>query len=239
MSGTSPAPHLFPDRRSAGLELAEALEPHMAEHPLVLALPRGGVPVAFEVARKLRSELDILLVGRIGAPGYTELGLGAAIDGADPQFVVNEKVIRQVSPPDGWLETEMERQLLQLEQSRQQYSDERPVSVAGRCVILVDDGIDSGASVRAALKGLSKAGPEQLILAVPVAPRGVVEDLRALVDELVCLAMPEPFGSISRHYANFAETTDQEITDLLTEARGTPHQVPPGPTAGWSPDSGT
>lgn len=221
MPGTRHAPHLFLDRRSAGLALAEALVPHAAERPLVLALPRGGVPVAFEVARTLRTELDILLVRRIGAPGYTGLGLGAVIDGADPQFVVNEEVMRQIRPPDGWFETEMQRQLLELEQARRLYCSERPASVSGRCVILVDDGIDTGASVRAALKGLAKAAPERLILAVPVAPREIVADLQPLVDELVCLAMPEPFGSVGRHYADFADTTDQEVADLLMEARGT------------------
>ena len=130
-----------------------------------------------------------------------------------------EELVRQVSPPEGWLETEMQRQRLELEQERQRYGDEQPVSVTSRCVILVDDGIDNGASLRAALKGLAKAAPARLILAVPVAPRDVVEDLQPLVDELVCLAMPEPFGSVVRHYADFAETTDREVADLLRAAR--------------------
>ncbi|GAB3373556.1 phosphoribosyltransferase [Azotobacter armeniacus] len=219
MHGTSHAPHLFLDRRSAGLELAEALTPHAADRPLVLALPRGGVPVAFEVARTLRAELDILLVRRIGAPGHSGLALGAVIDGANPQFVVNEKVMHQVRPPSGWFEAEMQRQLQELERARRLYCSEPPVPVASRCVILVDDGVDTGGSVRAALKGLAKSAPGRLILAVPVAPREIVKDLQPLVDELVCLAMPEPFGSIRQHYADFNETTDQEVVDLLAEAR--------------------
>ncbi|AJE20997.1 MAG: phosphoribosyltransferase [Pseudomonadales bacterium GWC1_66_9] len=219
MHATSHAPHLFLDRRSAGLELAEALMPHVAERPLVLALPRGGVPVAFEVARTLRAELDILLVRRIGAPGHSGLALGAVIDGANPQFVVNEELMRQVRPPSGWFEEEVQRQLQELERARRLYCSEPPPPVAGRCVILVDDGIDTGSSVRAALKGLAKSAPGQLILAVPVAPREVVKDLQPLVDELVCLAMPEPFGAIWRHYGDFGETSDQEVVDLLAEAR--------------------
>ncbi|WP_349573416.1 phosphoribosyltransferase [Azotobacter salinestris] len=219
MHGTSHASHLFLDRRSAGLELAEALMPRAADRPLVLALPRGGVPVAFEVARMLHTELDILLVRRIGAPGHSGLALGAVIDGANPQFVVNEEVMRQVRPPSGWFEQEMQRQLQELERARRLYCSEPPIPVAGRCVILVDDGIDTGSSVRAALKGLAKSAPAQLILAVPVAPREVAKDLQLLVDELVCLAMPEPFGSIAQHYGDFAETTDQEVVGLLAEAR--------------------
>ncbi|ACO78142.1 Phosphoribosyltransferase [Azotobacter vinelandii CA] len=219
MHGIRRAPHLFLDRRSAGLELAEALMPHAAERPLVLALPRGGVPVAFEAARMLHAELDILLVRRIGAPGHSGLALGAVIDGAHPQFVVNEEVMRQVRPPAGWFEAEMQRQSQELERARQLYCREPPVPVADRCVILVDDGIDTGSSVRAALKGLAKSAPGQLILAVPVAPRAVAQDLQPLVDELVCLAMPEPFDSIARHYGDFDETTDREVADLLAEAR--------------------
>ncbi|MFD1691325.1 phosphoribosyltransferase family protein [Azotobacter chroococcum] len=124
----------------------------------MLALPRGGVPVAFEVARTLRAELDILLVRRIVAPGHSGLALGAVIDGANPQFVVNEEVVRQVRPPSGWFELEMQRQLLELECARRLYCSEPP-PVTGRCVILVDDGIDTGSSVRAALKGLAKSAP--------------------------------------------------------------------------------
>lgn len=219
MHGTSHTPYLFLDRLSAGLELAEALTPHVADRPLVLALPRGGVPVAFEVARMLRAELDILLVRRIGAPGHSGLALGAVIDGANPQFVINEKVMRQVRPPPGWFEAEMQRQLQELERVRRLYCSEPPIPVVGRCVILVDDGVDTGSSVRASLKGLAKSAPEQLILAVPIGPQETVKDLQPLVDELVCLAMPEPFGSIRQHYADFRETTDQEVAELLAQAR--------------------
>ncbi len=219
MRDSSPTPHLFLDRRSAGRALAEALASHDGENLLVLALPRGGVPVGFEVARALRAELDILLVRRLAAPGSSGLALGAVIDGAEPQFVVNQRVLSQVNPPAGWFETEMQRQLLELEQARRLYRRERPAPVAGRRVILVDDGIDSGASIRAALKGLARAATERLILAVPLAPRAVIEELQAQVDETICLAMPEPFGSVAQHYADFGETTETEVAGLLAEAR--------------------
>lgn len=220
MPRTGPVPHLFRDRRSAGLELAEALAAHAERHPLVLALPRGGVPVAFEIARELPAQLDLLLVRKIGAPGYEALGLGAVIDGAHPQFVINEEVMRQVRPPAGWLEEEMQRQLQELERRRRLYCGDRPAPESReRCVILVDDGIATDGSVRAALKGLAKAGPQQMILAVPVAPREVVEDLKSLVDEVVCLAMPDPFISVGRHYAEFPQLEDQEVIDLLAEAQ--------------------
>ncbi|PAU64523.1 phosphoribosyltransferase [Pseudomonas sp. PIC25] len=220
MRAPARSPHLFPDRHSAGLELAEALAPYAADHPLVLALPRGGVPVAYEIARILKAPLDLVLVRKIGAPGYEELGLGAVIDGADPQWVLNEEVMRQVHPPEGWFEAEMQRQLVELERRRRLYCGDRPApNVGGHVVIVVDDGIATGGTVRAVLKGLAKAGPSQLVLAVPVGPRDVIEDLRSQVDELVCLAMPEPFIAVGHHYADFAQTTDDEVIALLARSR--------------------
>ncbi|MFC2974270.1 phosphoribosyltransferase [Azotobacter bryophylli] len=220
MPGNGPLPHRFRDRRSAGLELAEALAPHAEEHPLVLAQPPGGIPVAFEVARQLEADLDLLLVRRIGAPGYQSLSIGALVYGADPQLVLNREVMRQLHPPAGWLEVQTQRQLRELEQCRQLYCGERPVPEAkDRCVILIDDGIAHGGSLRAALRGLAKAGPQHLVLAVPVAPRAVIEDLRQLADEAICLAMPDPFVSVGQHYAEFPETSEQEAIDLLAEAQ--------------------
>lgn len=211
----------FLDRRDAGRQLAAALAHHAAEQPLVLALPRGGVPVAYEVAEALDAPLDLVLVRKIGAPGYEELGLGAVIDGADPQYVVNEQLMRQVAPPPQWFEEEMQRQLVELERRRKLYCGDRPAPrVSGRCVILVDDGIATGGTVRAALKGLGKAGPRKLVLAVPVGPREVIEELRSQVDELVCLRTPQPFVAVGRHYADFSQTEDQEVIDLLARQGG-------------------
>lgn len=225
-----PQPTLFKDRRHAGRELAQALGHLRDEQPLVLALPRGGVPVAFEVAKALHATLDLVLVRKIGAPGNEELALGAVIDGADPQWVANPELIRQLDPPRPWFEQEMQRQLKELERRRQHYCGERPAPrVANRCVILVDDGIATGASMRAALKGLAKAGATKRVVAVPLAPRDVLETLRGEVDEVVCLASPEPFIGVGRHYEDFAQTGDAEVVKLLDQSL----------TFGQVPGSGT
>ncbi len=216
MRAFMPEAHLFRDRSHAGQELAEALH-HLADrHPLVLTLPRGGVPVAFEVARVLGAPLDLVLVRKIGAPGNEELALGAVIDGAEPKWVINQELLNQIAPPPNWFEEEMQRQLSELERRRQRYCGNRPAPHIGdRCVILIDDGVATGATVRAALKGLKQSKPSRIVLAVPVGPRAEMEMLRSEVDELVCLAMPEPFIGVGCHYGNFDQTSDEQVIDLL------------------------
>jgi len=226
---------LFRDRAQAGQELAEALAHLAGEAPLVLALPRGGVPVAYEVARALKAPLDLILVRKIGAPGNEELALGAVIDGANPQYVVNQGILRQINPPPSWFPEEMHRQLKELERRRQHYCGDRPApSVAGRCVIVIDDGIATGATVRAALKGLRLAAPRRMVLAVPVGPRDEIEALQQEVDELVCLAMPEPFNGVGQHYADFEQTSDEQVVELLqrAEAFGPPQAQATGAGGG-------
>lgn len=214
-----PQTHLFRDRSHAGQELAEALH-HLADlDPLVLALPRGGVPVAFEVARALGAPLDLVLVRKIGAPGNEELALGAVIDGAEPKWVINQELFNQIAPPPNWFEEEMQRQLSELERRRQRYCGDRPAPhISDRCVILIDDGVATGATVRAALKGLKQSNPSRIVLAVPVGPREEIEMMRSEVDELVCLAMPEPFIGVGRHYGDFDQTSDEQVIDLLARA---------------------
>ncbi|MFC3607451.1 phosphoribosyltransferase [Stutzerimonas tarimensis] len=212
-------PYLFEDRCHAGRELAEALKHLAVEEPLVLALPRGGVPVAYEIAAALEARLDIALVRKIGAPHNEEMALGAVIDGADPQWVVNSELVRQLSLPSGWFEEEKARQLLELERRRKCYcGDREPPRVVGRCVILVDDGVATGASMRAVLKGLHKAGAARLVTAVPVGARDAIAALRDEVDEMVCLAMPEPFIGVGCHYRDFSQTPDDEVVRLLERA---------------------
>ncbi|MFI8739409.1 phosphoribosyltransferase [Stutzerimonas zhaodongensis] len=216
-----PESQLFRDRTHAGQELAEALQHLAADSPLVLALPRGGVPVAFEVAQRLRAPLDLVLVRKIGAPGNEELALGAVIDGAEPKWVINQELLNQIAPPPSWFEEEMQRQLTELERRRHRYCGERPAPVlTDRCVIVIDDGIATGATVRAALKGLKQSKPSHVVLAVPVGPRDVIEMLKTEVDELVCLAMPEPFIGVGCHYGNFEQTSDEQVVDLLAQAAG-------------------
>src|SRR2546423_796744 len=185
---------LFRNRPDAGRRLAVALAPYRESRPIVLALPRGGVPVGFEVAKALAAPLDVLLVRKIGAPEQEELGLGAVVDGHDPQLVLNEDLVRAVAPPPGYMEAEQHRQLAEIERRRQQYvGDRSPVAVEGRTVIVVDDGIATGATFKAALRGLTRNNPARLVLAVPVAPADRLEELSAECDDVVCLATPEPF----------------------------------------------
>ena len=223
---------IFRDRRDAGRRLAAALAPYRESRPIVLALPRGGVPVGFEVAKALAAPLDVLLVRKIGAPGHEELGLGAVVDGHDPQLVLNEDLVRAVAPPAGYIKAEERRQLAEIERRRQHYvGDRSPIAVEGRTVIVVDDGIATGATVKAALRGLARNRPARLVLAVPVAPADSLEELSAECDELVCLAIPDPFYAVGPHYRNFRQTEDAEVVRLLDEARQWPTGEPSTPAS--------
>jgi len=210
---------LFRDRRDAGRKLAMALGRFAQNAPLVLALPRGGVPVAYEVAHSLHAPLDLLLVRKIGAPGHKEFGIGAVIDGTDPHLVLNEEAVRLVAPSPDYIRAEMHREVAELERRRRAYlGDRHPPDLRGRTVIIVDDGIATGGTMKAALRGARKAGAEKLILAVPVAPREAIEDLRHECDEAICLAMPEPFYAVGNWYANFDQTDDEEVKTLLSHS---------------------
>lgn len=209
----------FTDRRSAGRALAEAIAPLDIDDPLVLALPRGGVPVAYEVARRLKAPLDILLVRKIGAPGHEEYGIGALVDGAAPHVVIDEDIARMVGASPTYIEHEVERQLKELERRRAAYRLGSPISPAGRNIILVDDGIATGGTVKVALHALHKAKAARIVLAVPVAPRSAIDALRELCDEVVCLLMPEPFHAVGAHYEDFGQTSDTEVVELLKSAR--------------------
>jgi putative phosphoribosyl transferase len=218
----------FTDRQEAGQRLAQALAGHARDNPLVLGLPRGGVPVAYEVARALDADLDVLFVRKLGAPGNEELGIGAVIDGANPQMVLNEDIVRQLSPGRAYMESEMARQLQEIERRRREYvGDRKPIEVEKRTVILVDDGIATGGTVRAALKGLRKAHAGKIILAVPVAPAETLRELAKECDEIVCLIAPYPFYAVGVHYADFRQTTDAEVTQLLAAAPRQPLAATP------------
>lgn len=213
----------FADRTQAGRNLARALGRFADEHPIVLALPRGGVPVAYEVARALDAPLDVLLVRKIGVPGHEELALGAVVEGVHPVVVVNDVVAKLAQVPAGYFEQECDRQFEEIERRRERYCGGRPpLDVEGRAVLVVDDGIATGATARAALRGLRQAGARRLVLAIPVAPGEALDALRHECDELVCLETPEPFVAVGLHYDHFDQTSDEEVVRLLGEADADP-----------------
>jgi putative phosphoribosyl transferase len=208
---------VFEDRREAGRQLATALTKYKDKNAIVLALPRGGVPVGYEVARALHAPLDVLLVRKIGAPGHPELGIGAVVDGANPQIVLNEDVVRVVRPSEAYIAAEAAREQGELERRRAAYRGGKPPpDISNRIVIVVDDGIATGGTARAVLKALSKSDAARIVLAMPVAPRETVALLEKEADEVVCLAMPEPFSAVGLHYRDFEQTTDEEVVELLS-----------------------
>jgi putative phosphoribosyl transferase len=217
----------FRDRTDAGRQLGETLAGLTFHDPVVLALPRGGVPVALEIARRLGAPLDLLLVRKIGAPGYSEFGIGAVMDGEPPQRVINSDAVRYTRATDAYIETETQRQLEIIAQRRTLYTAGRkPCVISGRDVIVTDDGIATGSTVRAALKGLRGQNVLSITLAVPVSPPEVARKLEKEVDRLVCLATPDFFSSVGEHYSDFRQLSDEDVIALLAQAhqpeRGTP-----------------
>ncbi len=211
----------FADRTEAGRLLAARLIEKAYEDPVVLALPRGGVPVAIEIAHALHAPMDLVLVRKIGAPGQPELALGAVVDGPSPQLVINEDVRRQIGVGDEEIERAKQNQLAEIDRRRDLYlRDRERIAVKGRTAIVVDDGIATGATVRAALKALRQAEPAKLVLAVPVAPVETVRELEKEVDDCLCLDMPEPFWAVGLHYRNFDAVSDTEVASLMAQSRG-------------------
>jgi predicted phosphoribosyltransferase len=206
----------FRDRIEAGRRLADALAHLKDRRPVVLALPRGGAPVAAEIAAALSAPLDLVLVRKVGLPGQPELAMGAVVDGAEPITVRNEDVIRIAGIDDTLFARVRDRELAEIERRRRLYlGDRRRVDPKGRVVIVVDDGIATGATVKAALRAIRRRGPERLVLAVPVAPPETIAELRREVDEIVCLETPSPFGAIGYFYMDFTQVDDAAVTDAL------------------------
>src|ERR1700736_3113316 len=208
-------PGLFRDRREAGRLLAQKL-PAYANRPdvLVLALPRGGVPVAYEVARALGPPPDVFIVRKLGVPGYEELAMGAVATGG--VRVLNDQIVERLGIPDHLIDAVAARELQELSRRERLYRDGRPPpNVRGRTVILVDDGLATGATMHAAISALRQQEPARIVVAVPTASPETCEAMRAEVDDVVCAITPEPFHAVGLWYQDFSQTTDEEVRDLL------------------------
>jgi putative phosphoribosyl transferase len=219
----------FANRAEAGHALARRLAAMPREgRVVVLALPRGGVPIGAEVARELDAPLDLLLVRKIGAPWQPELAVAAIVDGDPPDIVIDEETSAMTGVDRHYIETQARLELQEIERRRSVYLAGRaPVPVRGATVIVVDDGIATGTTVRAALKALRRRHPARLVLAVPVAPSDTLAELSKEVDEIVCLEQPDPFRAIGLHYVDFHQVGDDEV---LAELEAAHARQPGAPT---------
>jgi putative phosphoribosyl transferase len=206
----------FLDRTDAGLRLAHALAGHADERPVVLALPRGGVPVAAEVANVLHAPLDLVLVRKIGVPFQPELAMGSVVDGPNPLTVRNEDVIRMAGVSQAEFSAIRDHELAEIKRRRDVYLGGRShPDIEGRVAIVIDDGVATGATTRAALRAVRHQNPKRLILAVPVAPTDTLRELRDEADEIVCLEEYEFFGAIGAYYSDFSQVSDAAVTAIL------------------------
>jgi putative phosphoribosyl transferase len=208
----------FRDRAHAGRELANRLRAYRRrENLLVLGLPRGGVPVAFEVARELEAPLDVFVVRKLGLPGQEELAMGAIASGG--VRVVNDEVVSALGVDDKTIARVAAVEGAELERRERLYRGKRgPLDVGGRTVMLIDDGLATGSTMRAAALAVRAQGPARLVVAVPVAAKDACEKIRPQVDDVVCLLTPDPFAAIGFWYEDFAPTSDEEIRELLARS---------------------
>ncbi len=206
----------FRDRSDAGRRLAKALAGYKDRQPVILALPRGGVPVAAEVAAALNAPLDLILVRKIGVPFQPELAMGAVVDGGAPIIVRNEDVIRHAGIDESEFKAVCDDEIAEIERRRQRYLGSRQrVDVSGRTAIVIDDGVATGATTRAALRATRMRKPKRLVLAVPVAPTDSLPALHGDADDVVCLEDHALFGAIGFYYADFSQVPDEEVIEIL------------------------
>jgi putative phosphoribosyl transferase len=219
----------FRDRTDAGQFLATKLTAYASRPDVsVLALPRGGVPVAFEVAKALNAPLDVFLVRKLGVPGQEELAMGAIASGG--VRALNQEVVEMLHIPEGVIAAVADEEQRELERRERAYRGDRPVpSMRGCTIILVDDGLATGSSMRAAAAALRQRGPARIVVAVPTAAPETCSELKTEVDEIVCAITPDPFYAVGLWYEDFSQTTDQEVRDLLERAAreqpSCPHDV--------------
>jgi len=210
----------FSNRIEAGRQLAEKLDKYAGrEDVIVLGLPRGGVPVAYEVAKRLRAPLDVFVVRKLGVPGFEELAAGAIASGG--VRVLNEDVMRAIPHADEAIEAVTARETGELERREQIYREGRPPpELRGRIVILVDDGLATGATMRAAVKALRQGSAAKIVVAVPVGPPDTCRELEQQADETICLSTPVFFQAVGQYYEDFSQTTDEDVRELLSSAQG-------------------
>jgi len=207
---------VYSTRTQAGAMLARRLTPYANLNVVVLGVPRGGLPVAKEVADALGAPLDVVVVRKLGAPGQPELGIGAVVDGDRPRAIFNQDIIEHLGVSDEYIDAEIARQLKEVKRRETAYRGGRAkIPLTGKTVIVVDDGIATGSSMRAALRGVRRQKPKRLILAVPVAPVDTIEALASEADEIVCLETPENFFAVGQFYRDFHQVTDDEVKTIL------------------------
>ncbi|MDX8482872.1 phosphoribosyltransferase [Mesorhizobium sp. VK24D] len=210
---------MFRDRQEAGQKLAAELAKLQLRDPVVLALPRGGLPVAAEVAKALKAPLDLILVRKVGAPGNPELAVAAIVDGDPPDVVLNREIVEAYSLDDDELRVLIARERPELERRRKAYRGEHAsLSVAGKTAIIVDDGAATGTTVKVAIRALKRRSPREIVVALPVAPPETLSELAAEADWAVCLSQPPHFRALSQHYLDFPQLSDGQVITILDEA---------------------
>lgn len=208
----------FFDRREAGERLAKRLLDYKGQDVVVLAIPRGGVVVAAEVARELDAPLDLIIPRKIGAPGNPELAIGAVA--GEGKVMVNEALKKSLGVPDNYIEEETAEQLEEIARRRAKYLGiKKPQSLSDKTVIVIDDGLATGYTALAALRAITDEKPAKLVLAVPVAPQDTCRRLEEEVDELICLEQPEVFFAVGQFYTDFSQTTDEEVIEILSRIK--------------------
>lgn len=215
---------LFENRSEAGKQLAAMLQDLRGKDTVVLGVPRGGVVVAYQIACALDAPLDVFIARKLGAPGNEELALGAVA--SDGTVVLDATLIRQLGVTQRYIQAEMDRQRAEIIRRLSSYRNQRAMpQIKGKTVILVDDGVATGATTTAALRALRKQEPALLVLAVPVGPADVIEKLKREADRIVCLATPEPFWAVGRFFMDWAQLSDQDVTDILNRRRAEMEQL--------------
>lgn len=212
---------MFRDRQDAGQKLGASLERLQLQDPIVLALPRGGVPVAAEVAKVLKAPLDLVIVRKVGAPDNPELAVAAIVDGDPPDVVLNREIVEAYALGDSALRVLIAQERPELERRRAVYrGKDLPLSVAGKTVVIVDDGAATGTTMKVAIRALKRRSPRKVIVALPVAPPETVDELAQEADLTICINQPARFRALSYYYGSFPQLSDSEVLDMMALARG-------------------